>query len=57
MRQVIKCAGIMAAVTLTIGLAMCIGGGVSLCGWVLGYMGALALVSVCGFAAAVTEHE
>ena len=55
MRQMIKGAGIVASVMLVLALAMCIGGGVPICGWLAWYVGALAVVSVLGMGALIHE--
>lgn len=56
MRQFIKNAGVLASVMLVLALAMCIGGGVAIDGWLLWYFGALAVVSVLGMGALVHER-
>ena len=55
MRQMIKGAGIVASVMLVLALAICIGGGVPICGWLAWYFGALAVVSVLGMGALIHE--
>ena len=57
MRQMLKNAGVVASVMLVLALAMCIGGGVLICGWLAWYVGALAVISVIGMGALLHEHE
>lgn len=55
MKQMIKGAGVVSSVMLVLALAMCIGGGVPICGWLAWYVGALAVVSVLGMGALLHE--
>ena len=55
MKQFIKNAGVVSSVMFLVALAMCIGGGVPICGWLAWYFGALAVVSVLGMG--VLLHE
>ena len=55
MRQMLKNAGVVASVMLVLALAMCIGGGVAIDGWLAWYVGALAVVSVIGMGALLHE--
>lgn len=55
MKQMIKGAGVVASVMLVLALAMCIGGGVAIDGWLAWYFGALAMVSVLGMGALLYE--
>lgn len=48
MKHIIRGVGMIAACVLAVGLAMCLGGGVPVVGWLLGYMTALAFVSAAG---------
>ena len=57
MRQFIKNAGVLASVMFLVALAMCIGGGVTIDGWLLWYFGALAVVSVFGMGVLLNERE
>lgn len=57
MKQMIKGAGAISAVVLCVAMAMCLGDSRPIAGWVQAYMATLALVSVCGFAAWVSEHK
>lgn len=56
MKQMIKGAGVVASVMLVLALAMCVGGGVAIDGWLAWYFGALAVVSVIGIGALVNER-
>ncbi len=55
MRKMIKCAGVVSSTMLMVALAMCIGGGVVIDGWLRWYFGALAAVSVLGMGALLHE--
>lgn len=55
MRQMLKNAGVVSSVMLVLALAMCIGGGVPISGWLAWYVGALAVVSVLGMGALLHE--
>ena len=55
MRQMLKNAGVVASVMLVLALAMCIGGGVTIEGWLAWYLGALAVISVLGMGALLHE--
>ena len=55
MKQMIKGAGVVSSVMLVLALAMCIGGGVAINGWLAWYVGALAVVSVLGMGALLHE--
>ena len=55
MKQMIKGAGVVSSVMLVLALAMCIGGGVAIDGWLLWYFGGLAVVSVLGMGALLHE--
>ena len=55
MKQVIKGAGVVSSVMLVLALAMCIGGGVAIDGWLMWYFGALAVISVIGMGALIHE--
>lgn len=55
MKQMIKGAGVVASVMLVLALAMCIGGGVAIDGWLAWYFGALAVISVLGMGAMIHE--
>lgn len=55
MRQMLKNAGVVSSVMLVLALAMCIGGGVPIDGWLAWYFGALAVISVLGMGALVHE--
>lgn len=57
MRQMLKNAGVVSSVMFLVALAMCIGGGVAIDGWLLWYFGALAVVSVLGMGALLHERE
>ena len=57
MKQMIKGAGAISAVVLAVAMAMCLGDSRPIAGWMQTYLTALALVSVCGFAAWVSDHE
>ena len=46
MRQMLKNVCVVNSVTFLVALAMCIGGGVPISGWLLWYFGGLAVVSV-----------
>lgn len=56
MKQFIKNAGIVSSVMFLVALAMCIGGGVAIDGWLSWYFGALAVISVIGMGALVHER-
>jgi hypothetical protein len=56
MRQILKNAGVVSSVMFLVALAMCIGGGVPICGWLAWYIGALAVVSMLGMGALVHER-
>ena len=55
MKRMIKGAGVVSSVMLVLALAMCIGGGVAIDGWLAWYFGALAGVSVLGMGALLHE--
>ena len=55
MRRMIKGAGVVSSVMLVLALAMCIGGGVPISGWLEWYVGALAVISVIGMGALLHE--
>ena len=55
MRRMIKGAGVVSSVMLVMALAMCIGGGVPIDGWLLWYFGVLAVISVIGMGALIHE--
>lgn len=57
MRRMIKGAGVVSSVMLVLALAMCIGGGVTICGWLAWYFGGLAVVSVIGMGVLLNERE
>ena len=56
MRQMLKNVCVVNSVTFLVALAMCIGGGVTIDGWLLWYFGALAVISVLGMGALVHER-
>lgn len=56
MKQMIKDAGVVSSVMFLVALAMCIGGGVTIEGWLLWYFGALAVISVLGMGVLVHER-
>ena len=56
MRQMLKNAGVVSSVMFLVALAMCIGGGVAIDGWLAWYFGALAVISVIGMGALVHER-
>ena len=55
MKQMIKSAGVVSSVMLVLALAMCIGGGVAIDGWLMWYFGALVVISVIGMGALLHE--
>ena len=57
MKQMIKGAGAISAVVLCVAMAICLGDSRPIAGWMQAYLTGLALVSVCGFAAWVSDHE